>query len=190
MDRRKAIKHTAFLLGTSVAGSELFLSGCTSGREEYKIVDSKAIALMDEIGETILPESEKSPGAKSAGIGMFMAKMISDCYSDAERTMFMDGLKKIDELSQKAHAKDFVALTSQQRTDILIPLDREATEAGQDGHSHFFSLMKQLTLLGYFTSEIGVTQALRYDPVPGGYDGCVPLEKGQTAWFGPTSAIG
>jgi len=190
MDRRKALKQTAFLLGTSVAGSELFLSACTSGREDYNSLDSKAIALMDEIGETILPDSEKSTGAKSAGIGIFMAKMVTDCYSSAERTIFMDGLRKIDELSQKAYSKDFVSLSSQQRTNILIPLDREATETDQDGPSHFFSLMKQLTLLGYFTSEIGVTQALRFDPVPGDYDGCVPLEKGQSAWFGPTSSIG
>jgi hypothetical protein len=42
--------------------------------------------------------------------------------------------------------------------------------------------MKQLTMLGYFTSEVGSTQALRYVPVPGKYEGCIPYKKGDRAW--------
>jgi hypothetical protein len=48
--------------------------------------------------------------------------------------------------------------------------------------NHYFGMMKQLTLLGYFTSEIGATQALRYIAIPGKYEGCVPYKKGDKAW--------
>ena len=48
--------------------------------------------------------------------------------------------------------------------------------------AHYFRMMKELTILGYFTSEIGATQALRYVAVPGRYEGCVPYTKGEKAW--------
>ena len=73
---------------------------------------------------------------------------------------------------------------------MLVQLDHEAREKEQEAPPHFFALIKQLTLLGYFSSEIGVTQTLRYDPIPGVYDGCVPRIQGQSAWVGPTSSIG
>lgn len=47
---------------------------------------------------------------------------------------------------------------------------------------HYFSMIKELTLLGFFTSEPGATQALRYLPVPGKYDPCLPYKKGDKAW--------
>jgi hypothetical protein len=48
--------------------------------------------------------------------------------------------------------------------------------------NHYFRMMKELTLLGYFTSEIGSTQARRYVPVPGRYEGCIPYKKGDKAF--------
>jgi hypothetical protein len=69
---------------------------------------------------------------------------------------------------------------------LLTAIDKEAKEyqaaKQKDDPSHYFTLMKQLTLLGYFTSEIGATQALRYEAVPGRYEGCVPYKKGDKAW--------
>lgn len=46
----------------------------------------------------------------------------------------------------------------------------------------FFNIMKELTLFGYFSSEPGCKQALAYLPIPGRYEGCIPLEPGQKAW--------
>ncbi|MGH2553929.1 MAG: gluconate 2-dehydrogenase subunit 3 family protein [Chitinophagaceae bacterium] len=48
--------------------------------------------------------------------------------------------------------------------------------------NHYFTMMKHLTLWGYFTSETGCREALRYNPVPGRYEGCVPYNKGDRAW--------
>jgi hypothetical protein len=72
------------------------------------------------------------------------------------------------------------------RKEVLSALDKEQKDYNANKKNgdpnHYFSLMKQLTLLGYFTSEIGATQALRYVAVPGKYEGCIPIQKGNKAW--------
>ncbi|SEJ55540.1 Gluconate 2-dehydrogenase subunit 3 [Cyclobacterium xiamenense] len=190
MDRRLALKQTALLVGGTVVGAELFLSGCGSETPHSFAFTSRDISLMDEIGETILPESDQSPGAKAAEIGHFMAKMVLDCYGTGEQEIFRQGLKTIDRLAKEDQGVDFLSLDFQQKTELLTRLDWEATQSTRGESVHFYTLIKQLTLLGYFTSEIGVSQALRYNPSPGEYDGCVPYNKGTPAWFGPTSSIG
>jgi hypothetical protein len=189
MDRRTALKQTAWMLGGTIVGSELFLSGC--GKKESGQFDfsDEQIALMDEIGETILPDSELSPGAKAAEIGLFMALMVRDCYSTDEQALFLQGLKEIQQLSDKTHNMDFISLSFQQKTSLLTILDLEASQA-KEGNTHYYTMIKQLTLLGYFTSEIGITKALRYNPIPGLYDGCVPYDGKEPAWYGPSSSIG
>jgi hypothetical protein len=42
--------------------------------------------------------------------------------------------------------------------------------------------MYELTCLGYYTSEIGATKALKYVHIPGKYEACIPLQPGQKAW--------
>ena len=77
-------------------------------------------------------------------------------------------------------------LTPQQKHDLLVELDKEQKDYSKnkkpDDPQHYFRLMKELTLLGYFTSKIGATQALRYIETPGRYEGCIPYKKGEKAW--------
>jgi hypothetical protein len=84
------------------------------------------------------------------------------------------------------HGHSFMKATPEQRKELLTALDKEAKEFQKnkkpEDPTHYFTLMKQLTLLGYFTSEIGATQALRYVAVPGKYEGCIPYKKGDKAW--------
>ena len=65
---------------------------------------------------------------------------------------------------------------------MLTRCDAEARDFEAAGKPHFYSMLLQLTLWGYFISEPGATQALRYNPVPGRYEGCVPYQKGDKAW--------
>jgi hypothetical protein len=190
MDRRLALKQTALLVGGTVVGAELFVSGCSPEKAHSFAFTARDLCLMDEIGETILPESDQSPGAKAAEIGHFMAKMVRDCYGPREQEIFRQGLKTIDQLAKEAQGVDFLSLDFQQKTELLTQLDRQAAQSTPGESVHFYNLIKQLTLLGYFTSEIGVTQALRYNPSPGGYAGCVHYNEGTPAWYGPTSSIG
>ena len=182
MDRRQALKLTSIALGGSVIGAELFLTGCKSNTVDDVLFSEEVLALLDEIGETILPETAQSPGAKAAKIGLFMKEMVTDCYSEKEQPIFMKGIHEINNASIDKYSREFLELRSQERLKLLLQFDEEAQNSNEDEAPHFFTMMKQLTLLGYFTSESGATQALRYNPTPGKFIGCIPYKKGDKAW--------
>jgi hypothetical protein len=111
---------------------------------------------------------------------------VRDCYAPADQQIFMDGMTKLEEASKKQNSKGFLESTPAQRTALLTALDKEQKEYSKNKKleqpNHYFRMMKELTMLGFFTSEVGATQALRYLPVPGKYDGNVPYKKGDRAW--------
>lgn len=179
MNRREALQLAAAALGGSIIGSELFLSGCSASKDSRYLFSDQDVNLMDEIGEIILPASDRSPGAKAAHIGEFMKKIVTDCYDEQEQKDFVAGLKTIDNQAQKDFGDSFIKLREDDQQRMLIPYDEEARR----NDKHFFAMMKQLTVWGYFTSEPGATQALRYNPVPGRFEGCIPYQPGDKAWF-------
>lgn len=198
MNRRDALARVAILMGGAVIGADYFLTGCSSPAKEkapakagsaatkdQPLLNASQVSLLDEVGETILPAT-KTPGAKAAQVGSFMAVMVRDCYEPADQKIFLDGLTKLDEDCKKQQGKAFLACDATQRTAFLTALDQEqkafTTHQRKDDPAHYFRMMKELTLLGYFTSEVGATKALRYVAVPGRYDGNVPYKKGDKAW--------
>jgi Gluconate 2-dehydrogenase subunit 3 len=192
MNRREALNRVAILMGTTVVGGAAFLEGCNSGDKKVAATaaagipfSAESISFLDEVAETIIPTTN-TPGAKAAKVGAFMNTMVTDCYDEKNQKIFTKGLTKIDEASQKKFSTTFAKATPEQRKELLTEIDKEATAYNKskkpEDPSHYFSLMKQLTLLGYFSSEIGATQALRYVAVPGRYEGCIPYKKGDKAW--------
>ncbi|MFL5771664.1 MAG: gluconate 2-dehydrogenase subunit 3 family protein [Flavisolibacter sp.] len=204
MERREAVKYISILLGGTVIGADAFLTGCKTKTGKRTSFSQDDIAYLNEIGETILPQTA-TPGAKAANVGAFMTVMVNDCYEEGDQRAFMDGMDKLNDASNKKFKDDFMKITPQQRHDLLVDLDKESkdyqkdvnkfnseeskkeTEETRKGNlkykkqyksSHYFTMMKQLTLLGYFTSEVGLTKAVRYVPVPGRFDGCIPYKKG------------
>lgn len=187
MNRREALSRVGLILGGTVIGAEFFLSGCKTGSsvDTDDLAKPETVAFMDEVGETILPETS-TPGAKAAKVGAFMATMVKDCYSADDQKVFKKGLSDLDEASNKKFSKKFMEADAKQRTELLTELDKEAKEYNKtkkpEDANHYFTMVKQLTLLGYFTSEVGATKALRYVPVPGKYVGDYPYKKGDHAW--------
>ncbi len=222
INRREAIRRVSALLGgvAFVGGSDLLAAVEKAGSAAARVpgkFSAQDVAFLDEIAETILPET-KTPGAKAAKTGAFMALMVSDCYSPAEQKAFLDGMRKVDEASRKADNVAFMAATPAQRLAVLTALDheqkrvmdaREAADRKRKGLSpvgdeteakaenvpgavggaagtrepaHYFRMMKELALLGYFTSKIGYTQAMRYVEAPGRFDPCIPYTPGEPAW--------
>lgn len=208
MERREAVKYIGILLGGTVVGANTFLTGCKSETGKTMAFLTEDIAYLNEIADTILPETS-SPGAKAANVGEFMTVMVSDCYEADDQKVFHEGMDKLNEATKKKYDKSFMELSVQQRHQFLVELDKEAKDhqkklndfnknendkekaelaKGNKAYKkqqmpvHYFSMMKQLTLLGYFTSEIGAKQALRYNPVPGRFEGCIPYKKGDKAW--------
>jgi len=182
MNRRKALILTSTVVGGTIIGSEYFLSGCTPKVKKDAPFSDTDIIVLDEIGEVILPESNLSPGAKAANIGSFMVTIVADCYDEKEQEIFKKGITELDRRSNALYDDDFLKLDQQQRHDLLVLLDSEAKATPEQEPVHYFSMMKQLTIWGYFTSEPGTTKALRYIPVPGEFKGCIPYTKGDKAW--------
>jgi hypothetical protein len=204
MNRREAISRVAIILGSTIIGGDLFLAGCKSSATSFALNEGQ-IALLNEVGETILPTTAASGGAKAAKVGEFMQVMVRDCYSPADQDIFLSGLDKLNDFSKKNASKDFFKCSASERQDVLVKLDAEVKEykkqndllkqqelekekASQAGGKpnyikkeipdHYFAMIKQLTLLGYFTSEVGY-KAQSYVSVPGHYDGNV--SKPQTS---------
>jgi hypothetical protein len=189
MNRREALSSVALLLGGTIIGAEAFLSGCKT--DEKKLGVSVAltpddISFLDEVGETILPTTASSPGAKETKIGDFMKTIVNDCYEDKDQKIFLDGMQKLDAASKAKNGKSFLDADAKQRHDLLVDLDKEqkdyTSKKKPEDPAHYFRMMKELTLWGYFTSEAGATKALRYVAVPGKYEGCIPYKKGDKAW--------
>lgn len=187
MDRRKAIQNVALILGGSVVGGNIFMqTGCKSASKKVNALFTEdQVKYLDEIAETILPKT-KTPGAKDAQVGAFMALMVMDCYTKENQDAFIKGMGTIETLSKERFKNGFMNITPEQRTQLLTDLDKEQKEFQKnkkpEDQQHYFRLMKELTLLGYFTSKPGATEALRYVEVPGKYEGCIDYKPGDKAW--------
>ena len=187
MNRREALERVALLMGGTVIGGAAFLQGCksTDTKTAGFSLTADQLAFLDEVAETIIPATS-TPGAKAAKVGAFMQVMVTDCYDQKDQQVFVSGITEIDNASKKTFSKGFMEVTPEERTSLLNGINKELKEyndSKKDGDpNHYFGLMKQLTLLGFFTSEVGATQALRYVAVPGKYEGCIPYTKGDKAW--------
>ena len=154
---------------------------------------TEQIAFLDEIADTILPAT-KTPGAKAAKVGEFMALMVTDCYGPEEQTVFRDGMQRVDSAMHQQAQVSFMEAAPAQRLALLVTLDREAKRSmdareakgkgAETEPAHYFRMMKELALLGYFTSEIGYLQAQRYVETPGRFDPCAPYSPGEPSWAG------
>ena len=259
ISRREAVRRVGALLGgVAFVGGGSLLAACERGDRpaavangNYKAVgdfSAEDVALLDEIADTILPTTAKSPGAKAAATGPFMALMVTDTYREPQQKAFRDGLRKLDEATKKAANVGFLQATPAQRLAVLNQLDREqktfmdargkaqaaaakqgrrvesGPQARPEGTSeqiaagkeaagdsadknlsdqrqenagtgdvasgavaaeappHYFRMMKELAMLGFFTSEIGYTKAMRYVESPGRYEPCAPYKPGETQW--------
>jgi len=190
IDRREAIRRVSALLGgAALVGGSALLTGCRSERAPAAAgvgaFTPADIAFLDEVAETILPET-KTPGAKAAKVGAFMALMVTDCYEEHDQKIFRRGMQQLDEASRRASKASFMSATPEARLSLLESLDREQKTSidakKDDDPSHYFRMMKELALLGYFTSEIGYTQAQRYVESPGRFEPCIPYKAGELSW--------
>ena len=180
LTRREALQRA-----TAIVGGVLLVSagtGCTAERrapESSTALSADDRALVEEVADTLLPTTAASPGARAAGAGAAIDLLVTDCYDEAAQRKVVRGL---DELRARCRAEcgaGFATLAPAARERLLREIDAEAQQAGE---GHWFHLVRELSLRAYFGSEIGMTRALRWMPVPGRWVGCVPLEPGQPAW--------
>jgi hypothetical protein len=184
MDRREALKKVAFLMGgaISVTTMGVLFESFTVLEKEKNFVSFAATdeEILAEFADIILPTTKSSPGAKAAGLGVFIPMMIRDCYPASMQEIFASGMKDMQAKCLKDFNKDFLSMTVEERQKLMGDLKDQAIAT--ERAPSFFLLARDLTILGYFTSEIGCTQAREYLPVPGRYDGNVDYVPGQKAW--------
>jgi len=192
MHRREALKNVAFLLGGAISASTmgvLFESFTLPENEKnfvsYSVQDEKIFA---EFADIIVPTTKSSGGAKAAGLGKFIPMMMQDCYPKEMQSSFAKGFKELQDKSMKDFKKSYATLTVAERTKLMIDLralslaQKETKSEENKDLVYFFTTARDLTLLGYYSSEIGCTKAREYVLIPGRYDGNVPLKPGQKSW--------
>lgn len=188
MERRDLLKMIVAATGAAMIGLPALAHGQASTAVAKNTFSAAEVGTLDEIAETILPRT-RTPGAKDAATGLFMAQFVTDCYTDRQRATFRAGLADID----KRAGGRFVSLAPQARTELLRTLDAEARKRGvevsetgtakaDEAMPHYFTMIKQLAIFGFFTSKVGATDVLQYVAVPGRYDGDLAYVPGSPAW--------
>ncbi|UFH55653.1 gluconate 2-dehydrogenase subunit 3 family protein [Spirosoma sp. KNUC1025] len=174
MKRREALQQAALMMGGILSAPTLAgAMGRVLNTGPSVTVTAEQEALLAEVADVIIPTTS-TPGAKAAGVEKFIVRVMRDCYPKADQDTFYAGLTKLDADSKTKFGKSFTALDTAQKNELV----KELTTSNKP----FFLRLKELTTTGYFTSEIGATKALEYLPVPGQFNGCMPLKPGQKAW--------
>lgn len=185
MDRREALRRTAILMGGVVSAPAIMgvLKGCTARpgidwKPEFLNEDQASI--ITEVSEIIIPRTD-TPGAKDVGVPSFIDQMLKEVYSKEDQERFTSGLTAFNEEAKKEHGEDFADLDEEDQAAFVKKVHDEAIKAEKTiepvPERPFILMMKELTMLGFFTSEPGATQVLQYVPVPGAYKGCIPLSE-------------
>ena len=192
MNRREAIERTALILGYAVSAPAMMgvLKGCKAAPElAYKPVffTEDQARTVGEVAEIIIPKTE-TPGAKEAGVPAFIDLMLKDVYPQQDKDRFVAGLLEFEQQTTKMYGDAFIDLDPvKQREwvkkvhDAAIEVYKKLDEKGRKDKP-FILMTKELTMLGFFTSEPGATKVLQYNPVPGAYHGCLPLTEVGKTW--------
>ena len=198
MNRREAIQRTAMVLGYAISAPALagVLNGCKATPElTYTPVfftEDQAMSIA-ELAELIIPKTT-TPGAKEAGVPAFIDSMLKEVYVKEDQDKFLKGLSDFDDDAQKTYGNTFASCKPEERVALFKKYHDAAiatlgtggptgwwnTSGGAD--KPFVLKVKELTLLGFFTSAPGATQVLQYKAVPGPFKGCVPLTEVGKAW--------
>jgi len=178
MDRRELIKYIGLITGAVVVGGDAFLIGCATDGVTKKNIKRNTINLFEEIAEVILPKTSDKAGAKDAKVGKMMKMIVQNHYSELESNLILEGLKSIED-------DNFMHLSEMEKQEYLTVLEKDSAanpitintdgNANKIGIPHTYIMIKQLTLLGYLSSEIVAKTAFNYLPVPGKFEKCIEV---------------
>jgi hypothetical protein len=180
MNRREML---GLMAGTLVIPGDLLSVGRTIHQKlrssAYRVFNAQQRETVGIIAELIIPETD-TPGARAARVPEFIDFMLAETAEAEDRQRFLSGLNGVNDRSRSLFAKDFAACDKTQQIQILTALDSEVARLrdvnGEVG-KHFFYNMKRLTVVGYYTSEVGATAEQHYQVIPGRYEPCYPLAQ-------------
>ena len=188
ISRRRALQQVALLLGGAISAPTVAGVFSAATRRAWaaspawapRTLSAAQLELVATLAEHIIPQTE-TPGARAAGVHRFVDTLLTDHYAAAERDRFLAGLASVDTQAQSRDGKRFAESATGQQLALLRELDAAAYAAGRGEEGWFFRRMKELTLVGYYTSEIGAMQELHVSPF-GAYRGDIPYTAVGRAW--------
>jgi len=194
MDRRELLYRASMLLGGVITASAAsgVLAGCTTtpdGMGEVKsgFLTVEEMATVSAMAEQIIPRTD-TPGALDVGVPAFIDRMLAGYYTDKERGIVRAGLASANADAAKLRGKPFAQLTVDEQVALMRQYDKaqfDQTRANanvQGAAPHHFRLIKELTIIGFCTSEAGATKLMRYEQSPGPFRGDVPLRDVGKVW--------
>jgi len=149
------------------------------------------VAMIDQI----IPATD-TPGAKGARVNEFIDVILAEWATEEERQNFLNGLAAVDKESNELFGKDFAAASSSQQVTLLRSMDDAASvlRAARQRHApntvpepdtqlkgDFFTVFKNITLHGYYTSEVAFSRELNLEIIPGAFHGCTVIPAGRKA---------
>jgi hypothetical protein len=181
LKRRDLLKRAAWLLGGAISAPAALaiLQGCSaqengSAPVATKLLNAAQLALVAEIAEIMIPKTTTS-GAKDAGVPVFIDSVLDAVYPQDAQVRFTAGLAEF-ETAAKSSGKAFLEREPAERA-VFVRHSLEQALAGEHDPKPFILMTRELTLLGYFTSQVGISENMDYVPVPTVYHGCVPLTQ-------------
>jgi len=133
---------------------------------------AEQFSVLEQICETIIPTTD-TPGAIFAGVPAFINEMLREWASPKSRGEITGVIEAIEKSAWTRFGSAFLALTPERRIEIVSAFDAERVRAKDPAYGKF----KYLVLVGYYQSEVGATQELRFELVPGAWRSCVPLSE-------------
>ena len=192
-NRRTALKSMGLLAGAAVSAScqRALESGADlSAPPMGGSLSAAQLDLIARLSELIIPETD-TPGAIAAGVPAFIHQIVIDWYTPAEQQIFLDGLGEIEAIAMRHWSASFAELDTERQARALSEMEppsesagssSAAMPAGASGDLPFYLKLKELTVLGYYTSELAAKTELDYQPVPGGYDGDARFDEVGRQW--------
>jgi|AntRauTorcE11897_2_1112592.scaffolds.fasta_scaffold42977_2 hypothetical protein len=188
ISRKEAIKRTSMLLGGVIFAPNIMglLNGCTPSRSTNwtpELFSDYEAKLVTTLADVIMPKDDY-PSASEVGVPSFIESMVATVYSEEQRNLFINGLNEFGSLAKETLKIDFMDSLEEDRYQYTFQQNEMALHRRRDSGNEptFFLIFKELTILGYFTSEPGATQVLRYEAVPGFYSGCMPFDEVGKTW--------
>jgi gluconate 2-dehydrogenase gamma chain len=184
MQRREVLRRVAWMLGGAVSAPAALaiLQGCSAkdaavSASAFKPKFLTSLSQMDmvtEIAEIIIPRTDTS-GAKDAGVPAFIDQVLADVYPKEAQERFIAGLREFAAAAATS-GSSFLEREPAQRV-AYVKQSLEKALAGERNPKPFILMARELTLLGFFTSKVGITENMEYVAVPTAYHGCVPLSQ-------------
>lgn len=190
MTDKFALDRRQLALGFATIGATLVLPGIAVAQVAPALswtptgLSLKQAATLDVVAELIIPATD-TPGAREAGVPQFVDRAIANYCTPPNALAIREGLDRMEADAQGRYGVSFVSLKPDQQITLLSVYDSEVAPAATQSapaKALFFPVLKDLVTVGYFTSQQGATKAVRWDPVPGAYRGCVPLSEIGRAW--------